>query len=407
MEIVRRHTPGHLVLELRGRLDATWSDFAHSAVEEAVRAGARRVGLDLAAVPYMSSAGIRVLVQGYKHLSGIGGAFFVVAASEQVRSVLELSGLDDLLSPVTAQVETDAAPVAERTTDHAAWRLHGSTGGSPGTLRLTGSSARFDDGLFTADCGWSRERLGGDLWAIGVGALGRDFIDLRERCGELLAAGGVTVTQPAGGAQRVDFLVAEQDLVPEVVLLSGLVAEGGTVQFGQFAPRAEGGAVDLAGLAADLLAFSGTPAVAITIVGESRGLVGATLLRSPVAEHPGNGRLSFPEIRRWLSFTHEPAWPTASVLIVGVATRLPEGALRSALHPLDDTRRLWGHFHAVAVPYRPIGDGFLELPETVHPLFDAGGALGVLHLVADNRPLVGAGRSRLARGAAWFRSLNP
>ncbi len=63
---------------------------------------------------------------------------------------------------------------------------------------------------------------------------------------------------------------------------------------------------------------------------------------------------------------------------------------------------LLGHFHAAAFGYHPLRKGFVDLESLVKRLFESGGLQGVLHMLSDDRPAVGAGESEFTRGACWI-----
>jgi anti-anti-sigma factor len=90
MEISRLHSGDSLELLVKGRLDAYWADALTKELERAVRGGDHHVRLNLAGVTYISSIGIRVLVQFYQQLQGIQGSFVVSSPSEPVKKVLEM-----------------------------------------------------------------------------------------------------------------------------------------------------------------------------------------------------------------------------------------------------------------------------------------------------------------------------
>ena len=73
MEITQHPRDGLLELQLKGRLDANWSDRVGAAIETAIRAGQHQIDLDLSQVDYVSSAGIRVLLKYYKQLKAARG----------------------------------------------------------------------------------------------------------------------------------------------------------------------------------------------------------------------------------------------------------------------------------------------------------------------------------------------
>ena len=97
MEITRIATAGALELQIRGRLDGYWADHLNQRLTETIGEGHDRIRLDLSGVSFMSSAGIGVLVRCHKQLQRIDGSLVVTRPSPQVRTVLEMTRLADLL----------------------------------------------------------------------------------------------------------------------------------------------------------------------------------------------------------------------------------------------------------------------------------------------------------------------
>jgi hypothetical protein len=137
------------------------------------------------------------------------------------------------------------------------------------------------------------------------------------------------------------------------------------------------------------------------MVAESAGLMGAALRRSPATGDGNKPLFDHPRIREWLSFTPERAFPRGLVLTVGVAARVVPPALQPLLRPLGGERAEQGHFHAAAFSYSPLPKGRIDLAATVADLFRGERLQGVLHLVNDDRAIVGAGESEFVRGACW------
>ena len=100
MEIRKQRIGDVLELEIQGRLDGYWADHLSQSLDDVVREGTRNLRLNLSEISYLSSAGIRVLVRAHKQLSAIQGSFSVSEPSEAVRSILQLTGLMDLLIPL-------------------------------------------------------------------------------------------------------------------------------------------------------------------------------------------------------------------------------------------------------------------------------------------------------------------
>jgi len=62
MEITSINDEGRHELQLQGRLDANWADRVGQAIETAIQSGHHHLDLDFARVDYVSSAGIRELL---------------------------------------------------------------------------------------------------------------------------------------------------------------------------------------------------------------------------------------------------------------------------------------------------------------------------------------------------------
>ena len=97
MEISRRYSRDTVELSVAGRLDGYWSDHLATALDEEIRLGRHHLLLDLSEVVFLSSAGIGVLVKSYNDLDSIRGSLSIWKASERVRKVIEICGLDQLL----------------------------------------------------------------------------------------------------------------------------------------------------------------------------------------------------------------------------------------------------------------------------------------------------------------------
>jgi hypothetical protein len=161
----------------------------------------------------------------------------------------------------------------------------------------------------------------------------------------------------------------------------------------------------MSALARACLEESRADTVGMVLVGETAGLVGAALRRSPVEVPAGTDPFAPSGARDWLSMTPEPEHARSTALAVGVATRRAGPALAPFVRPLATSHpsdRFVGHFHAAAVPFRPLPRGRFEMAATVQQLFEPGRVETVLHLLNDSRPIVGAGESTFRRGVFWF-----
>nr|WP_063810430.1 STAS domain-containing protein [Kibdelosporangium phytohabitans] len=86
------------VVHLAGEIDmATQPDF-DGALDEAAGTGSALVIVDLSAITFLASIGLRSLVRANRDVEQAGRAMRVVDGSSAVTRVMEISGLDQLLS---------------------------------------------------------------------------------------------------------------------------------------------------------------------------------------------------------------------------------------------------------------------------------------------------------------------
>jgi hypothetical protein len=248
-----------------------------------------------------------------------------------------------------------------------------------------------------------------DAAALGLGALGPSFEACRGRFGEFLAVAGYAAYRPSAAPGRPDFEHAAGQYIPTVRLLYGLAFSLERPAVVRFEAKGEPGSASasLSEIVETCLEQAGERVVGVVLAGETNGLVGAALLRSPVALSGGIDPYTHPGVRDWLSLTPEPEHGRSTAVVVGVATRDPPAALAPFVRYLfgASAPEVQGHFHAAVVPYRPLPGGAVELAPTISHLFEPGRIETILHLLGDSRPILGAGESTFTRGVIWYVSL--
>ncbi len=115
MECQIRRADDVAELVLVGSLDSSWSSYLSDRIDEVIRSGALEVRLDMAGISYLSSNGIGLLVRYHRQLQKIGGRFRIVADSEAVSHVLQLTGVSQILGDVGRR-RSAAAGAAPRCT---------------------------------------------------------------------------------------------------------------------------------------------------------------------------------------------------------------------------------------------------------------------------------------------------
>lgn len=409
MEILRRrHEGDEAEVELRGRLDAYWADHLARDLDELVRGGAHRLWLDLSGVTYLSSHGVGLLVRFQKELNRLGGSFKVINPSETVKEVLTVVRVHTLLigEPPGQRGRSagpDRAPRRGETQERkgVAYETFAYAADRPLRCRSVGDASLLLQGRRFGPESCPAVALGGDSFAVGVGALGQSFEDCQGRFGEFLAAAGAAAYLPTDGTNVPDYFLLSGSTVPRVRLCYGLVFEGPFARLARFETRRDTGTVTLTELVEASLELAQADCVGLVLVAESAGLMGAALRRSPALEGPPDDPFAHPHVRDWLSFTGEHVGRGTTTLIVGVAARSDGGALAPLLRPLGAESTPVGHFHAAAFSYRTLPKGEIDLQTTVTTLFEQQSLQSILHLLGDYREATGMGESEFVRGACW------
>lgn len=106
MEIRTRHYNNVVILSVNGRLDAATAPQLQQAIDEQTY---NRLVVDLKQVDYMSSAGIKVLVQATQKMRQQGGDFRIANARAHVKYVLHLAGIHTIIKMYTNVVSATAS----------------------------------------------------------------------------------------------------------------------------------------------------------------------------------------------------------------------------------------------------------------------------------------------------------
>lgn len=394
--------------ELEGRLDAAWSGSLGNSLLEVQRSGCGCVVLDFSRVNFLSSAGIRVLLMLVKGLHEGGGRLRILDPIQPVQEILEWVGLGSLIE------DTSDSPDFPRPVAGCAEVV----GACCGAVRLPGGaecevyeldrSALLEGALVGTGDPFPRPDSPGrepvslrckrDSLGVGLGAFGAGA-DCWRRAGELLAAGGLAVVLPGDDPWHADWMIQTGGFVPEAALLHGICARGGFRHLLRFGCVAGAPAIGVSELVSVILEICGAETAAFVAVAEVDALVGAAL-QVPLALLPADP-FAYPDVQGYLSFTAEPAYADETALVVGFVARQADPVHSRWLRPLTAEAGILGHLHAAVFPYRPMRKGRIDLTETLEGLLDMQTVRGVLHLVNDDREGVGAGESRLRRGAVW------
>lgn len=93
------------VLKIAGRLDATNHEEMLAALMDMIDKGALNLVVDLSALNYISSAGIRIFIIALKKLKPLGGELVFSALTEMVRKIFKMAGFEIMFTLFESQDE--------------------------------------------------------------------------------------------------------------------------------------------------------------------------------------------------------------------------------------------------------------------------------------------------------------
>jgi stage II sporulation protein AA (anti-sigma F factor antagonist) len=109
MDIVESNQGAVLTAAVSGRLDAGPVESFTATMVGVVDRGDRRVVLDLAALDYVSSVGLRSLIVVAKRLKPVGGQLVLCAPTPRLRQVLDSSGFPSMFTIAATRDEAAGA----------------------------------------------------------------------------------------------------------------------------------------------------------------------------------------------------------------------------------------------------------------------------------------------------------
>ncbi|MDR2731206.1 MAG: STAS domain-containing protein [Treponema sp.] len=97
LEIREDKSPGVSKFILKGRVNAANADVLLGRLETALKEERKNIVVNMSQVEFLSSIGIRVILKIYKQAAETGGKFNIERPSENVRNVLGMVALKELL----------------------------------------------------------------------------------------------------------------------------------------------------------------------------------------------------------------------------------------------------------------------------------------------------------------------
>ena len=94
--ILKTQNDSDVTLALTGRLDSVTQSDLKQELEKVFETKIATLTLDLAALEYLSSAGLRVFLFAKKKMIEMGGKMQIVGANENINEILQISGYADI-----------------------------------------------------------------------------------------------------------------------------------------------------------------------------------------------------------------------------------------------------------------------------------------------------------------------
>ena len=97
MEVVEKKQDGICILTLKGRLDANTADEFRGKILQIIEDGTHNIVLDCGGLDYISSAGLRVMLEATKKIKLSQGKIVLCSLRPYIQEIFEVSKFDAFL----------------------------------------------------------------------------------------------------------------------------------------------------------------------------------------------------------------------------------------------------------------------------------------------------------------------
>ncbi len=390
LEIEGQSRDEMLILRLKGRIDAFWTNYLETKIDEEIRNGNINISLDLGEVNYVSSIGLRLFVKTQKALAKLGGQFSICQTSPEVKEILTLTGMASLFAAPPARRSTTVAETAvmianslieKRVIDKRASFV----------CRSIGSPDSWKGGRMAAD-GLSEIVFGNNKYGIGIGAIGSDKRDCAVRLGEFIATANYASYQPTDDTEMPDFAATEGIYLPKMKIFTGLLFEGEFSHQYRFEIEKNTDPLPLGLILSNIIENTGFETCFVMMAAETDSFVGSALKRSPLDGSMTEHNKS----------TIEREYSRMTTLTAGLITKSGEERIRRITRLIDNDAGIFGHLHTALFNFVPLRKEMLATNQTLEVLYDSGQIVDVLHLLGNSRQQGGMGQTTFVQGNIWI-----
>ena len=390
------------------RTDAAGAQSLAMQMDAAIRGGSYNIALDMSATVFLSSAGLRVLLMYYQKMKKLGGCLVVETMSTTVRETLQQCDLMALAEPAqaaAAQVsDPDLGGTIRITKPSVEITMERIGEKSPGKCMCFGEPCMEGPRRVEPDL-MHECPIAPDMCGVGIGMFGEKSAQAAEQLGEWMCVCGLAMSAPPGSGTP-DYMLATDALRPKAQLLYAACFNDAFTEAARFSARMPARDVRLSDLLDAALEWSEPGLIGITLVGETSGLVGASLIKALPAQEHGLDFFAHPAVRSRLAFTPEPEYSEETAVVAGVVSRGAPEKNRGFLRLVDGKREIWAHLHAALFSFCAMPAGRILPGKFIRELAETEKLKAVLHLLNDERPVVGIGESSFRGGALWTTPLH-
>jgi anti-anti-sigma factor len=401
MEITKLNITKNIIkISVAGRLDAYWSTHLEKELEEILHSDVHDIRLNLDNVEYISSAGIRILLQYYKKLKSINGAFAIVSISEEAQQVIELAGLLPLINKALniddseldnnqskkSDEENPIKFIQNQQKENITFELLG----NPDLLTQTNSKIIKD------------YKFNNNMFGLGIGELAGQVETGTHTFGEFLNIYGAGAYLPTDDSNMPDYIIESHNLLPSFNILYGISVKGNLQKQFRFDSNKKESNFKLSDIIDICKQNSNANKTALVFISETNGLVGAALRNDP-RNSDAEDFFEFPSVRKNISFASESIFKRCLTISAGIfADANVSEDLNKFLRPLNSDNKIFFHIHSVTFPFIPLSKDENDYKKIIKNIFDTHPPLGLIHLLNDEREINGIGESEFTRGVCWF-----
>lgn len=404
MQVIQHSQTQAAVFELSGKLDAHGTQIAQTEIETALGTSEPKgIILDLRAVPYVSSAGLRLFLILHKRCLAAGGGMVLVGLQEYCREVLRISGLESAFAQADS-VDKALAEHSETAVTNQITLEVTPHSDEAGAIEILGHiedvlASRVNASHVRSKAFFAKE------YSLGLGAMAPSVQDALPVMGEMMTIGGTMVWLPTDGNDTPDYFTPHGES-NSVTILTGFNASlagafNDVVQLNSHDPAG----VTLTEIYRALFDFAKANrpqfrgAIGLAMRADVAEVFGCGVVRSPIAPNaPANGKWITDEsnFKDWFEFDKTARNQNVTGLISGVG--LDHTVDFSAYDPkyLEATFYINPankggksneqlHNHGTFFSYLPFPDPPRSLEEEIAAVVEVGDFVNMRHLLDSTR----------------------